>query len=669
LRYWNKAIMKKIVFILFLFIEVLNINAQNKTIDSLEVKLKVCKSDKEKISTLNQLSWEYYLISNFDAAKSTAESAIKLNRNINSELASSYHRLGDSYYGKSNFDQALQFYMKSLEISEKINNNNGILASYTGIGTVYISIRNNLKSNEYFNKALVLSDSLRDKKGKANSLISLGNIYYMNGDLLKSKEYYLNALQLEIENKNEVNIALLYSNLGNIYFGNDYKKTTEYYQKSIVIRERINDSRGLTDSYYNLALAYIELKQYDKSLYYLNKAKDLSIKTGSKETLMNCYNGYADLYECMGDIPHAYEYHQQYSKLKDTVFNIQSTQNINKLNALYESEKKNKTIELLNKEKEKEHLLSEAKEQKNKIILFSSILVILTVVSFSFWIYKKFKETSKQKQIIELQKKEVEEQKHLIEQHQKEIKDSINYAKRIQSSFMASESEFKEKIKDYFILFNPKDVVSGDFYWAGNTEEHLYICVADSTGHGIPGAFMSLLNISLLNEALLSKGLKNTNEILDFVRKILILGLKPDESGQGGNDGMDCTLLKLNIKTKQIQISGANNPLWIIRNNELIEIEVDKMPVGRSPKENIPFKSTTFQLQENDLVIMFTDGYADQFGGPKGKKFKYKQLNELLINASDKPLNEQSIRLQKTFANWKGDLEQVDDVCIIGIKI
>jgi len=661
--------MNKLFFILLLFIGALNNYAQNKKIDSLQSVIKNHKNNSEKINSLNQLSWEFSLISEFDSCIKYAEYAIKLNTNLNADLSSSYHHIGDAYYAKGNFNKALQSHIKSLEISEKSKNNMGIIASYSSIGAVYMGIGNNVKSNEYYNKALVLSDSIKDKKGKATSLIALGNLYYLNNDLTKSEEYYLNALQLEIENKNEVNIALLYSNLGNIYFGTDYNKATNYYQKSIIIRERINDSRGLTESYYNLALAFIDLKQYDKALYYLNKSKDLSIKVGSMESLMNCFHGYADLYECMGDMTNAYKFYQKYAGLKDTVLNIESAKNINKLNALYESEKKNKTIELLNKEKEKEHLLSEAKEQKNRIILISSLFVIIVILSFSFWLYKKFKETSKQKQIIELQKTEVENQKRLIEEHQKEITDSINYAKRIQSSFMASESEFKEKIKDYFILFNPKDVVSGDFYWAGNTEEHLYICVADSTGHGIPGAFMSLLNISLLNEALLSKGLSNTNEILDFVRKILILGLKPDESGQGGNDGMDCTLLKLNIKTKQIQISGANNPLWIIRNNNLIEIAVDKMPVGRSPKENIPFTSQLIQLQENDLIIMFTDGYADQFGGPKGKKFKYKQLNEILINAFDKPLNEQSIRLQKTFDNWKGDLEQVDDVCVIGIKI
>ena len=218
-------------------------------------------------------------------------------------------------------------------------------------------------------------------------------------------------------------------------------------------------------------------------------------------------------------------------------------------------------------------------------------------------------------------------------------------------------------------MFTPKDVVSGDFYWANTIDENFYVCAADSTGHGIPGAFMSLLNMSLLNEAVLSKNLTDTSEILNFVRKILILGLKPDESGQGGNDGMDCVMVKINKTTLKLEFSGANNSLWIIRDNALIELSADKMPVGRSLSEEISFTRQEFQLQKSDILYLFTDGYADQFGGPKGKKFKYKQLKELLVQNKHLSLTQQSTILQSTFQNWKGNLEQVDDVCVIGIKI
>ena len=193
--------------------------------------------------------------------------------------------------------------------------------------------------------------------------------------------------------------------------------------------------------------------------------------------------------------------------------------------------------------------------------------------------------------------------------------------------------------------------------------------MADSTGHGIPGAFMSLLNISLLNESVLSRNYTSTIDILNFIRNILILGLKPDETGQGGNDGMDCSLIIIDFKTLEMEFSGANNPLWIIRQNNVIELKADKMPVGRSPKETVSFSSQKFQLQKNDLIFGFTDGFPDQFGGPKGKKFKYKQLEELLLSTSNEPMEIQKQKLDEVFENWKGSLDQIDDVCIIGMRV
>ncbi len=234
---------------------------------------------------------------------------------------------------------------------------------------------------------------------------------------------------------------------------------------------------------------------------------------------------------------------------------------------------------------------------------------------------------------------------------------------------MASEHELRSVVKDSFVVFKPKDVVSGDFYRANLHNDHFYLAVCDSTGHGIPGAFMSLLNISLLNEGLLSKGLVATSDLFGFVRKILILGLKQDESGQGGNDGMDGILIRIDLRNMALQYTGANNPLRILRNGSMIELPPDKMPVGRSPKQELEFTAKDFFLQKGDQIYMFTDGYADQFGGPKGKKFKYKQLEELLINNSLLSMHEQKQLILDSYMNWKGDLEQVDDICVIGLRL
>ena len=259
---------------------------------------------------------------------------------------------------------------------------------------------------------------------------------------------------------------------------------------------------------------------------------------------------------------------------------------------------------------------------------------------------------------------EVVLQKEIIEEKQKEVLDSINYAKRIQFTLLAHDRFIKKFIEDYFVMFNPKDIVSGDFYWATRHDDNFYIAVCDSTGHGVPGAFMSLLNITFLNEAINEKKILKPNEVLDYVRQKLIKNI----SKEGGQDGMDGILLCFNIETKEVTYAAAHNAPIIIRDGKVIELDADKMPVGVGVREE-PFKLYKADVQKNDILIAYTDGFADQFGGPKGKKFKYKQLKDVLTENSHLSFTEQKEKLTVIFEQWKGGLEQVDDVCIFGIKI
>jgi serine phosphatase RsbU (regulator of sigma subunit)/ligand-binding sensor domain-containing protein len=271
----------------------------------------------------------------------------------------------------------------------------------------------------------------------------------------------------------------------------------------------------------------------------------------------------------------------------------------------------------------------------------------------------------------------IENQKQELEHKQKEIIDSINYAQRIQRALLASKLLLDENLKnisqnrDYFIFFQPKDIVSGDFYWASKlTHSNFTIAIADSTGHGVPGAIMSMLNISCLKEAVIAQKLINPNEILNYTRTKIIETLANDGSAEGGKDGMDCSLLNFDLTANTLTYSSANNPIWIIKNNsELIELKADKMPVGKHDRDSVSFTQETIQLQKGDLVYASTDGMPDQFGGPKGKKFMYKQLKELLIQISSKPLNEQASIIKEEFNNWKNELEQVDDVLVFGLRV
>ncbi len=270
---------------------------------------------------------------------------------------------------------------------------------------------------------------------------------------------------------------------------------------------------------------------------------------------------------------------------------------------------------------------------------------------------------------IREQKEAVEHQKEQVEEAHKEITDSINYAERLQRSLMSSKKLLDENLGNYFVYFNPKEAVSGDFYWSAELPEKKFALVcADSTGHGVPGAIMSMMNMNSLKEAV-KEGQTKSDEILNHTRKTIIQTLANDGSAEGGKDGMDAVLLIFNLNKTELEFSLANNPLWIIRGGELREFKADKMPVGRHDKQDTLFTRHTEKLQKGDLIYIFTDGFADQFGGEKGKKFKYSALKELLLSIAEKPMYEQKTILSKTFENWRGNLEQVDDVCVVGVRV
>ncbi len=308
-------------------------------------------------------------------------------------------------------------------------------------------------------------------------------------------------------------------------------------------------------------------------------------------------------------------------------------------------------------------------------ILFMLLSVLVIYLLIVFIIRSQTKKLEKEKRNLELiikeRTKEISSQNielalrnNVIEEKQKEILDSIHYAKRIQSALLANKDLIKAHIPEHFILFEPKDIVSGDFYWAAEHNGKFYLAVCDSTGHGVPGAFMSLLNMGFLSEAIKEKGIEKPNEIFNYVRMRLVNSI----SGEGQKDGMDGILICYDKKNLRLEYASANNSPVLVRHGEAQELEKDRMPVGKGEREQ-EFKLHTMTIEAGDSLYLYTDGYADQFGGPKGKKFKYKQLNQLLLEGNTKTMQEQSLILKEKLEEWKGGLEQVDDILVLGIRI
>ena len=306
-------------------------------------------------------------------------------------------------------------------------------------------------------------------------------------------------------------------------------------------------------------------------------------------------------------------------------------------------------------------------EQKTVII----IIVVLGSISIIFLLFaiRSNLQRKKANKLLFEQKKVVEHQKQLVDEKQKEIVDSINYARRIQTALMAHDKLLSKHLPEHFVLFRPKDIVAGDFYWATPTSGGFMYVTGDCTGHGVPGAFMSLLNISKLNETINQKNITRPDLVFNDIRNEITRALNPEDSTEDSKDGMDAVLCKLDLKNMKLQYAAANNAFYIIRNKEVFVCKADKMHVGKAFNIAGTFTFCEFELQKGDAIYTFSDGYSDQFGGPNRKRFKSNQLKELLVNISHLTMPEQKNKLTEAFENWKGDIEQIDDVLVIGVRV
>lgn len=704
-------------------------HAQHSKIDSLLTLIKKCKEDTSKVNHLNKLSVAYQSIGYYDSSTSLATTAFILSTQLNFKrgIALACNSLGNINREQGNYSHALDYFIKALKINKELKDKSRIASTLGNIGIVYLNKGDYPKALDYYFKALTVAEELGDKNLIALWLGNIGIVYTDQDDYVKALDYYLKALKIveELGNRNKiaiwlVNIGVVYSKQSGIEKSkstNDslFAKAIDYYLKALNIGEELGDknstatilanigtvyanqgesekSKKQSDSlltkaldYYlnalkiceelgdkdrvavllsNISSLYSEQEKYQEACNYLYRALTLSDSLGAKNHVKECYNNLSDLYEKSNILLpdsiggkllnteqmrlRALYYHKRYIAVRDTLFSEENKKQLVRKEMNFEFEKK----ETVTKAE------YEADKKQKKIVIWSVFGGLLLVVVFAGFIFRSLRITNKQKQIIE-------QQKALVEEHQKDIIDSITYAKRLQEAILPPLDFVKKHLPDTFILYKPKDIVAGDFYWMEVMDNTVFIASADCTGHGVPGAMVSVVCSNALNRTVKEFGLRDTGKILDKVTELVLETF--EKSDKDVKDGMDISLLAINQSTKQIQWSGANNPLWYIQNGELIDITANKQPIGKHDNR-VPFTVHSIVYVPNTIFYLFTDGYADQFGGAKGKKFKYKQLEEKLLLFSNKPLEEQKNLLGNTFDEWKGDLEQVDDVCIIGIK-
>ncbi|MDP1800870.1 MAG: tetratricopeptide repeat protein [Bacteroidota bacterium] len=703
------------------------LNLFGQTIDSLKLALKTAKHDTVRCTilsalaeTANENEWPVFNEQLRVLTKKNADllaASHPLKKFYLKLHAFALNNFGYLYDEKGDITKALDYYFRSIKIHEELGNKSGIASSLNNIGFIYKKQGDIQKALEYYHKSLKIKEEIGDKKGVSKSLNNFGSLYKDQGDLSKALEYYEKSLKILLETQDKRAIATLINNIGTIYnskedlpkaldycqqslklreedgdksgianslstLANIYKKqgnitkAIEYHQKSLIIYEEIGEKKGEATSIINLANMLAKGNQLNNALLYANKAMKISKDLGFPEHIYRSAKVIKTIYQKQNKFKDAFEMFELEIKMRDSINNQETQKATVKKQIQYKYEKlafqdsvaHAKENEIKNAEIAKQ--TAEVKNKKNQQYgLFGGLVLVMVFAGF---IFNRFKVTQKQKHIIEIKEKETQHQKHIIEEKHKEITDSINYAERIQRSFIATKEMLDENLNDYFVYFLPKDVVSGDFYWAGKLNNGNFALVtADSTGHGVPGAIMSLLNITSLEKAI--ENYTEPSEILNSTRKTIIERLKKDGSPGGGKDGMDASLTVYDFKNNKLIIAAANNPIWIVRGRkdeaEVIEIKPDKMPVGKHDKDTVSFTQQEIQLQSGDVVYTLTDGFPDQFGGKKGKKFMTKNLKELLSANAHLPMNEQKQILEKTFTNWIDNLEQVDDVTLIGVRV
>lgn len=628
------------------------------------------QSDSVRLNAINQVVGRGLLFSNPDSACKLAEEQYLFAKKhgIEMYMAMARNLQGVSQQIQGDYYRAIDYYNQSLVISDKLGDTKLQAGALNNIGIIYKEQGEHKESIDYFKKSYKLKKKIGDKMGAANSLGNIGGAYMELEEPGKALDYYNRALELIPEGANIRTESGILNNIGGIYISmKDYDKALEYLNKALRMRENGGDVRSVASSYGSLGRLYLMKKDYDRSIMYYNKSLEITKQVGLlRETRSGAYDLYQS-YRKKGDNAQAIAMLELYVKMNDSVNSERAKEEIIKQQYKYQYQRQH-IADSLSYAKEKElkdieHNAKLQKEQNQRYILYGGIGALLVLVLLAYRSYSQKKKNN----IALFEKNEIiTKQKEIVEEKNKEITDSIRYAKRIQNAILPPLKLVKEQLEDSFILYLPKDIVAGDFYWMEPKDNKVLFAVADCTGHGVPGAMVSVVCNNGLNRSVRELGITEPGKILDKSRELVISEFEKSEDEV--KDGMDIALCSL--EGKVLRYAGAHNPLWIIRKGgtEVEEIKADKQPIGQFRNAQ-PYTTHTLELNEGDTIYLFSDGYIDQFGGEGGKKLKASKFKEMLLSIQSMAMEDQGSYLREEFENWKGELEQLDDVCVIGVRI
>lgn len=625
----------------------------------------------------------YFSLGNYDEALGQYNNRlniVKLMKDTSAMLQALYN-ISLVYNSRSEYRSSIEILLKALDLASAIHDTMNLSGINEGLGMAYLQMADEKKAILYASEAYRYAILKKDVYEQGGILIDLGNIYQQRNDHLKAINYYEQAIALTKKNKDRRRQAVAISNKAKSLMSlREFKSALLLVDEAIAINTEIGFSKGIVEACENKSECLIALGDYKEAETYALRSADIAQKIGTRNEEFAAYRLLSLVYDGLHDNRKAYDFYKKFVHLRDSADSKDEIRKISNIEFAFEKEK-------LDKQRRFEEKVAQAEVEKQKsirnIVLLSGIIMLLLFV----FILRNYAAKLRANE-------EIARQSGIIAEQNESILESINYAKRIQQAILTPPSSITGLLPESFVLYRPKDIVSGDFYFIepvfprSSSEKWMAVALADCTGHGVPGALMSLTGYTILQQSLVEPEVNGPGDALDFLNQELGHFLKQNEKEQQIRDGMDVAFCAFNFEKRVMQFAGANNPLWFVSRRRslegqdgrsyapqanvngyfLYEIKADKQPIGYSENSR-PFTTHNISLEKGDLIYLFTDGYADQFGGPKGKKFKYKQLQEILLQNTSQTMRQQRKALEEAIDAWRGDHEQVDDISLIGIRI
>lgn len=614
--------------------------------DSLKSLLKTAKNDTGRVNMLNDLVANLILSDRYDSANIVANEALILSEQLDYQpgVALSLRRMGVGLVQQGEYSRGLECLFGSLKINESMKNNDEIFKINNNIGNTYYGQGNYKSAIEYFMKAYAY------KKNDAFTNSNIGITYLAERNYRLALVFLEKALALYSQTDDEMGLSNTINYIGTVYESQgSYGQALDYYCQALKIKEEIGDIQGQADALGGIGDIKMRQNLFDEAIAYQNKSILLATEIGYLISVQESQRRLSEAYEAIGQKDKAFDHYKIHISIRDS---------------LYSSEELRKTVSAemnfdFSKKRAVEMAIHDEELKRQQTVRNAFMTGFLLVIIFSMFMIRSYKRERKQKNIIK-------EQKRLVDHKNQEITDSINYAQKIQRAILPSTDYMNKLFPEHFVSYQPRDIVSGDFYWSFTDGVSKYLATADCTGHSVPGAMMSMVGTSLLNEIVIERGIKKPDQILNVLRDEIIRAINHEGADEERKDGMDISLVK--ITNLEMESAGANNSIYIVRNGSLMEIKADRFPIGKYIT-HLPFTLNTTELKNGDTIYMQSDGFADQFGGEKGKKLMIKRFKEWIIELSSFSMQQVKLELESRFNSWKGTEPQVDDVTVLGIRI